>query len=70
MVENIMEYPLAIASTGVAFTQASEKNLKNMVQEIEEYKERIKILEEEVKFYKGDRTNIQEFRISVEEVRK
>jgi len=41
-----------------------------MVQEIEEYKERIGSLEEEDKFYKGDRTRIQGFRVSVEEVRK
>jgi hypothetical protein len=29
-----------------------------MVQEIEDYKDKIKSLEEEVKFYEGDRTNI------------
>jgi hypothetical protein len=41
-----------------------------MMQEIEEYKERIRTLEEEVQFYKGDRTNVQEFRISIKGVRK
>jgi hypothetical protein len=41
-----------------------------MVQELEDYKDKIKSLEEEVKFYKGDRTNIIEFRICASEVRK
>jgi hypothetical protein len=52
VVENIIEYPLSIASTSVDFTHAYEKNIKIMVQEIEEYKERIMSLEEEVKFTK------------------
>jgi hypothetical protein len=41
MVQNIMKDPLAITLTGVDFTQASKQNLKNMMQEIKEYKERI-----------------------------
>jgi hypothetical protein len=70
VVENITKYPLDIILVSVVFTQASKKNIKNTVQEIEEYKERIRSLEVEVTFYKGDRTNIQEFRVSVEEVKK
>jgi cell division septum initiation protein DivIVA len=50
--------------------QASEKNLRDMMREIEEQKERIRSLEEEVQHYKSDHTNIQEFMICAEEVRK
>jgi hypothetical protein len=69
VVKNIANGPLAIASASMAFTMELEHNLKNKMQEIEEYKERIRTLEE-VQFYKGDKTNIQEFRISIEGVRK
>jgi hypothetical protein len=48
VVENIRHDPLAIALVGVAFTQASEQNLKNVLQELEEAKERIRTLEEEL----------------------
>jgi len=48
VVENITHDPLAIASTGIHFTQESMKNMKNMMQDIEEYKERIRTLEEEM----------------------
>jgi hypothetical protein len=54
--------PIALASTGVAFSQAAEHNVRSMTQEIEEYKARIRDFEEEVRHYKVDRTNITEFR--------
>ena len=60
---------MAISSAGVAFTQALEQNLKNMVQELEDYKDKTNSLEE-LKFYKGDRTSITKFRICASEVRK
>lgn len=40
------------------------------MQEIEEYKERIRTVEEEMRFYKGDWASVQEFIISVKAVRK
>jgi hypothetical protein len=48
IVENIKDDPLSIALVSVAFIQASEQNLRHMMQEIEEYNERIITLEEEV----------------------
>lgn len=60
---------MAISSAGVAFTQALEQNLKNMVQELEDYKDKTNSLEA-LKFYKGDRTSITKFRICASEVRK
>jgi hypothetical protein len=33
---------LAIASTNIEFTQASKQNLKDMLQELEEYKDKLK----------------------------
>jgi hypothetical protein len=62
IVENIHGYPLVIASTGVGFIQAFEQNLKDMVKELEDYKDKVNILEEEAKFYKSDRTIIFEFK--------
>jgi len=38
VVEEIRDNPLVITSKSVAFTEASKQNLKNMVQEIEDYK--------------------------------
>jgi hypothetical protein len=69
VVENILQDPLAIASAGIAFTQASEQNLKNVLQELEEANERIRMVEKDFRFYKGEQTSIQDFRKCVESVR-
>jgi hypothetical protein len=58
VVENIRDNPIALASVGVTFTQASEKNIKDMVREIQEYKAKVEALEEEVRYYRGDKANI------------
>jgi hypothetical protein len=48
----------------VAFSQESNINIRNMAQNIKEYKARIQYLKQEVKHYKGDTTNIIGFRIN------
>jgi hypothetical protein len=39
-----------------------------MMQELEGYKERIRTMEEEVQYYKGERTHIHEFKTCIEVV--
>jgi hypothetical protein len=70
VIKNIIDDPLSISSANVAFTQASEENLRNMACDIEEKDERIRSLEEEVHCYKSDHENIMEFRECAKEVRK
>jgi len=41
-----------------------------MLQELEKYKDKAKILKEEVRFFKGDRNNIIKFKICAIEVRE
>jgi hypothetical protein len=61
VVENITDDPLEIASVGVAFTQASEKNLKNMMQGNRGVQGKNKDLGGRGAIYKEDRTSVQEF---------
>jgi hypothetical protein len=58
-----MRDPIAMESIGVAFSQALELNIRNMVQKIKEYKVRIQVLEQEVNHYKSDKTNLIEFKV-------
>jgi hypothetical protein len=41
-IQNISDYPLSISSVDVSFTQASEKNQRNLLREIEEKNEIIR----------------------------
>jgi chromosome segregation ATPase len=62
--------PMALASTRVTFTHASEQNIRNMTEEIEEYKARIRDLEVESRHYKVDWKSILKFRAYANEVRE
>jgi hypothetical protein len=48
VVENIKYDPLSIASVGMAFTQYSKQNPMSTMYEIEDYKEKLRFLEEEM----------------------
>jgi hypothetical protein len=43
---------MSLALTRVTFTQVSEKNIKDMFREMEEYKAKVEAFEEEVTYYK------------------
>jgi hypothetical protein len=43
---------MSITFTRATFTQVSEKNIKDMFREMEEYKAKVEAFEEEVTYYK------------------
>jgi hypothetical protein len=54
----------------MAFTRASELKLRSTMWEIEEYKENIKSLEEELQYYRGEWNNVWKFKTFFEAITK
>jgi hypothetical protein len=53
---------IAKASVGVTFSQALEFNIQRMTKEIEEYRQMVEKMEQEVAHYKVDMTRLFEFK--------